>query len=407
MKSSEKIYLISIVMLAALFQLSAQKNSDYIIRQSEGSISFVIDEDLPAPDEAYFSMNRDFATKMLLGEQGWGGNGSSDLIVASSITDEKLAWFGSNTMFNMMITAYAEHLPLVISPDDIWLLISQGVARHINLNDEQLRNKLVDHDGKIVLQVESKQALLGDKDVLMDGEAVDGKVDWTLIFDGFVNTMRQNTKGDIVDRMCADFTTTTIDSRIASQITLMNALQPFFNYEVIRVVCGIPYITIKGTPEDWQKILDRTRSLAEYDLKWWTDKLCPVLEQFVSAAEGKPDRQFWRCMVMKIAPDKIRGGGCIMDVPTQFDGWFLNLFPYDNKGRTPESVTKGHKMLSDLLFVDFIYKVVDKSNNVMKETPMQFYSGFVGAAVNEESYEMTPRIGWLVVTNESGNGNQE
>ena len=109
----------------------------------------------------------------------------------------------------------------------------------------------------------------------------------------------------------------------------------------------------------------------------------------------------------EIAPDMIRGGGCIMDVPTQFDGWFLNLFPYDNKGRTPESVTKGHKMLSDLLFVDFIYKVVDKSNNVMKETPMQFYSGFVGAAVNEESYEMTPRIGWLVVTNESGNGNQE
>ena len=402
-----RIYLLTIVILVALCQLSAQKNSDYIIRQSEGSISFVIDEDLPAPDGAFFALESQFATNMLLGEQGWGGNGSSDKIVASSVTDDRLAWFGSNTMFNLMITAYADHRPLVISPDDIWLLISQGLARHINKNAEELRDRLVNHDDKIVLQVESKQALLGDKDVLMDGEAVDGKVDWTLIFDGFVNTMRQNTKGDIVDRMCADFTTTTIDSRIASQITLMNALQPFFDYEVIRVVCGIPYITIKGTPEDWQKILDRTRLLAEYDLKWWTDKLCPVLEKFVSAAEGKPDRQFWRCMVKEIAPDMIRGGGCSFDVPTQFDGWFLNLFPFDKKGRTPESVTKGHKMLSDLLFVDFNYKVVDESNNVVKETPMQFFSGFVGAVVNEETYEMTPRIGWIVVTNEKGNNKQK
>lgn len=46
--------------------------------------------------------------------------------------------------------AYAQHLPLVISPDMIWYLISSGVAKYINAHAEQVRNKFVDHEGKKV-----------------------------------------------------------------------------------------------------------------------------------------------------------------------------------------------------------------------------------------------------------------
>ena len=41
----------------------------------------------------------------------------------------------------------------VLSPDMIWLLISQGFARHINANRESMRNELVDFSGKLSLIV--------------------------------------------------------------------------------------------------------------------------------------------------------------------------------------------------------------------------------------------------------------
>lgn len=46
-----------------------------------------------------------------------------------------------------MYQAYADHRPFVLSPDMIWLLISQGFARHINANQESMRNELVDFSG--------------------------------------------------------------------------------------------------------------------------------------------------------------------------------------------------------------------------------------------------------------------
>lgn len=50
-----------------------------------------------------------------------------------------------------MYQAYADHRPFVLSPDMIWLLISQGFARHINANQESMRNELVDFSGKLSL----------------------------------------------------------------------------------------------------------------------------------------------------------------------------------------------------------------------------------------------------------------
>lgn len=44
--------------------------------------------------------------------------------------------------------AYAQHLPLTLSPDDIWLTIAQGFAHHIALNAETFRHRLVRHEGK-------------------------------------------------------------------------------------------------------------------------------------------------------------------------------------------------------------------------------------------------------------------
>ncbi len=44
--------------------------------------------------------------------------------------------------------AFTSHRPLTLSPDIIWLTITQGLAIHINENAERLRHRFVSHDGK-------------------------------------------------------------------------------------------------------------------------------------------------------------------------------------------------------------------------------------------------------------------
>lgn len=74
-------------------------------------------------------------------------------VVAKSEAPDSLVSFGYHSFFYGMYHAYADHRPFVLSPDMIWLLISQGFARHINANPELFRNQFVDFDGKHTLFV--------------------------------------------------------------------------------------------------------------------------------------------------------------------------------------------------------------------------------------------------------------
>jgi len=58
-------------------------------------------------------------------------------IIAQSETVDSLVYYGYNSFFNGMYSAYAEHRPFVLSPDMIWLLISQGFSRHVNANSDE------------------------------------------------------------------------------------------------------------------------------------------------------------------------------------------------------------------------------------------------------------------------------
>ena len=44
--------------------------------------------------------------------------------------------------------SFMHHLPFELRPDDLWLIIEQGVANHVNLNPEEFRAIFVDYTGK-------------------------------------------------------------------------------------------------------------------------------------------------------------------------------------------------------------------------------------------------------------------
>ena len=54
--------------------------------------------------------------------------------------DEKIDNYSrANGFVRSFMTAYANHLPLEISPDDVWLAVCQGFCAHILENSVKLR----------------------------------------------------------------------------------------------------------------------------------------------------------------------------------------------------------------------------------------------------------------------------
>jgi hypothetical protein len=168
----------------------------------------------------------------------------------------------------------------------------------------------------------------------------------------------------------------------------MEAMKPYFEFIVIYIVCGIPEITLQGTPEDWQKILDKTKQLGKYDLTWWTNELEPILEEFVNASKGKISKDFWMNMFKYHTQEKY-------GAPNIIDGWIIKFFPYDKDGKRNDLIKlegRGKNLPEEIVKVDLEY--IDSETEVT--TPLELWAGFIGLEQNRTNFALTPKIGWMI-----------
>ena len=68
----------------------------------------------------------------------------------------------------------------------------------------------------------------------------------------------------------------------------------YFDYK-IRLLCGIPSVTLEGEKSDWERLLARLDKFDSFgeEPKAWAAMLRPILTRFVRAFEGEPDIDFW------------------------------------------------------------------------------------------------------------------
>jgi hypothetical protein len=299
----------------------------------------------------------------------------------------------SHPLVSAVSLAFAEHRPLALSPDMIWLLITQGVAQHINLNAERFRSKLVAHEGKKEIKV------------LVDW-TIPKPEDWERVVRQIAEAARKEMNEKAQTLFLATFSTTGPVEAAVSQIVLLDAVQRFFDYRVNRI-CGIPSITLEGSVSDWESIALRAEAFAALDLDWWIKPLRPVLRQFVDAAGGRVDVQFWRSIY------RIYDGMACRRPETAL-GWIYTFFPYFYDGgrelvpnswlfenRLKQLMSpprdKGSKMHLPPGIADSALPIgLSKAPFSMDENSMEFLGGFVGVSQNRLSLRLRPEIGWAI-----------
>jgi hypothetical protein len=225
------------------------------------------------------------------------------LAVGGDPTLPVLAPDGVHPLLGAVARAFADHRPLVLSPDVVWLTITQGVAQHIRLHAEELRPQLVNHHGRKRLIVGIDGPLPGDAD------------SWRYA----VGVFRKLLAAEVADADLfeCDFSTSTDVERVAAHIVMLDAYSPYFALWLVGI-CGIPSVTLTGTVEDWQKIRARVDALATFGLDTWRRSLALIADQFVRAASGDVDTAFWQRIYN---PRDAYGGEVIT-------GWAARFYPY-------------------------------------------------------------------------------
>ncbi|MFF5228407.1 DUF4419 domain-containing protein [Dactylosporangium sp. NPDC000521] len=210
---------------------------------------------------------------------------------------------GVHPLLSAAARAFADHRPLVLSPDAVWLTIAQGVAQHIRLHAEELRPLLVRHAGRKKLAV------------TIDGPVPQDAASWARLADQFAGLLAKEIED--AELFECDFSTSTPVERTAGRVVLLDAYSPYFSLWLL-TVCGIPSVTLTGTVEDWRRIRGRVDELPRFGLDTWCRSLAPILDEFVRAADGAPDVAFWQRIY---SPADAYGGDLIT-------GWITRFYPY-------------------------------------------------------------------------------
>lgn len=235
---------------------------------------------------------------------------SDQVLVSSDLTNTYIGTFSE-----VCAGAYDDHHHLILTPDAIWNMIMTQFAVYVENCAEHLRPKFVSHQGKEELKVYTGGTLQ--------------TADYRSVVKQLIAQMKKYLKDpSITEWVVPDFTTTADDDQLVGALCLLAGMQNYFNYTTY-MRCGLPQVTLQGTPEDWQQLRTRTARLLEFDcdrqlMKEWHKMLDPIMEQFVKSSQGHPDLKWWNQITNHIS----MGSGV-----SYYSGW-LNVFNvFDEDGR--------------------------------------------------------------------------
>ena len=281
--------------------------------------------------------------------------------------------------FSTILACYNNHWVLRTSPDDWWNVIVRNIAQAVDTNGEKnkVRDFFVNHEGKKTIEV----VLPGRLD----------QIDYSWLFDQFSEGIRMNIKTPgYVDLMEADFTTTTSDQLIASQIMIMSSVQKYFDFGMM-TMCGIPGVEMNGTLQDWKQLVAKTENLKSLlqpiidnlDLQNWFLKTLEILDKLVDTFEGNPDKEWWGHI---LSWNETYGSGA----RSWWSGWMID-FLMAGKAENPQDFQSG--------VVSVPLKITDEIFGPPVSDTGELVAGTFGYTVEEgeQAPVVEAKQGWLLL----------
>jgi hypothetical protein len=296
--------------------------------------------------------------------------------------------FGKKSLIQGLVTAYKNHFPITITPDMIWILILQGYSRFMDKYSELVREKYVNFSGQKTLHI-NRYGL----SVSMATEK-----DWDGIIDEVVEQIGDHIGETTILNLQSDFTTTNSTTLVTSQASIMSAMKHYFKYEVLMGGCGISYITLEGSLEDWEKIKSKLKYLSNFALNWWTKHLIPIIDNIIKTKQYfKKNKQinnelidFWKTMI------RIKGKGDMYD-PHILNGWIIKFIPnlYDEHPKLFEELNENE--IPDQIISCPLKIIEDNSDGFKVVYNCDIASGFYGMIQDKKSLAVRPVIGYAIV----------
>ena len=296
--------------------------------------------------------------------------------------------FGKKSLIQGLVLAYKNHFPITITPDMIWLLILQGYSRFMDKYSDLVREKYVNFSGQKTLYINRyglPVSLATEKD-------------WDGIIEEVVEQIGDHIGETTILNLQSDFTTTNSATLLASQASIMSAMKHYFKYEVLGGGCGISYITLEGSLEDWEKIKSKLKYLSNFALNWWTKHLIPIIDNIIKTKQYfNKNKQinnelidFWKTMI------RIKGKGDAYN-PHILNGWIIKFIPnlYDEHPKLFEELNENE--VPDQIISCPLKIIEDYSDGFKVVYNCDIASGFYGMIQNKKSLAVRPVIGYAIV----------
>lgn len=222
----------------------------------------------------------------------------------------------SNGFVRAAIAAYSGHHHLTIRPEDVWFAILTQLGFFVNGHAEELRSFFVSHEGR--------------KELIVTGGGNIHTADFGALAVQMTNEIAKNVVNpELRTWVMPAFSTTTESDKVVASVLMMGSLQQYFSYKM-RLLCGIPSVTLLGVRADWEEMLNRLEMLPRLgpEPAQFRHLLHPVLRSFVKSFDSPSDPaviDFWN----KIAHYSRFGSGS-----STLSGWITAFCCWDPAGKS-------------------------------------------------------------------------
>lgn len=230
---------------------------------------------------------------------------------------------------NVVAEAYSSHLGLVLHPHDIWYVVLSNIAAIVGKRPENYRG--------LYTAVEGKQELL----VPTNGTS---EIDISALILALDERMPVN-----IELFLPDLSTATPMAKLAMFCAVLDAAKHYYDYGMF--CCGIPFIDLRGTEDDWNtlignvieiqgEVLSKCNPLLVVPLTTYLTKVYSILCN-IEASFSEDQIEFWKDIFTK---ENVGSGGDL-----KITGWICDLYHNTKQG---DLIRSFHDAVSQVPYVD-------------------------------------------------------